>query len=103
MGAMIYRCFDLGLIDESRYTSLQKQMSMKKIRTKEPLDDVFPLQQPVVLKKSILMLLENNVKNELQLIQEMAVPQEYVEMLCNLEKGTLNFKEPEPTIKLVQR
>lgn len=103
IGAMLYRCFDLGLIDESRYTSLQKQMSMKKMRTKEPLDDVFPLQQPVVMKKSILMLLENNVKNEMQLIQEMAVPQEYIEMLCNLDKGTLNFKEPEPTIKLVKR
>ncbi|MBB2483185.1 ImmA/IrrE family metallo-endopeptidase [Bacillus sp. APMAM] len=102
IGAMIHRCFDLGIIDESRYTSLQKQISMKKMRTKEPLDDVFPLQKPVVLKKSILMLLENNVKNELQLIQEMSVPQEYVEMLCNLDKGTLNFKEPEPTIKLVR-
>ncbi|WP_191559402.1 helix-turn-helix domain-containing protein [Metabacillus idriensis] len=103
IGAMIFRCLDLGIIDESRYTSLQKQMSMKKMRTKEPLDDVFPLQEPVVLKKSISMLLENNVKNELQLIQEMSVPQEYIEMLCNLDKGTLNFKEPEPTIKLVKR
>lgn len=103
ISAMIYRCFDLGIIDESRYTSLQKQMSMKKMRTKEPLDDVFPLQEPVVLKKSILMLLENKVKNELQLIQEMTVPQEYIEMLCNLDKGTLDFKEPEPTIKLVKR
>lgn len=103
IGAMIYRCKELNLIDESKYTSLQKQMSMKKMRTKEPLDDVFPLQEPVVLKKSILMLLENDVKNELQLIQEIAVPQEYIEMLCNLDKGTLNFKEPEPTIKLVKR
>lgn len=103
IGAMIYRCKELNLIDDSKYTSLQKQMSMKKMRTKEPLDDVFPLQEPVVLKKSILMLLENDVKNELQLIQEIAVPQEYIEMLCNLDKGTLNFKEPEPTIKLVKR
>lgn len=103
IGAMIHRCFDLGIIDESRYTSLQKQMSMKKMRTKEPLDDVFPLQKPVVLKKSILMLLENKIKNELQLVQEMSVPQEYIEMFCNLDKGTLNFKEPEPTIKLVKK
>lgn len=99
---MIFRCFDLGLIDESRYTSLQKQMSMKKMRKKEPLDDVYPLQQPIVLKKSILMLLDSHVKNELQIIQEMSVPQEFIEMLCNLEKGTLNFKEPEPTIKLMK-
>lgn len=103
IGAMIYRCKELNLIDESRYTSLQKQISMKKMRTKEPLDDVFPLQKPVVLKKSILMLLENDVKNELQLIQEISVPREYIEMLCNLDEGTLNFKEPEPTIKLVKR
>lgn len=103
IAAMIYRCLDLNIIDESKYTSLQKQISMKKMRKKEPLDDVFPLQEPVVLKKSILMLLENNVKNENQLIQEMAVPQDYIEMLCNLEKGTLNFKESEPTIKLIKK
>lgn len=103
IGAMIYRCKELNLIDDSRYTSLQKQISMKKMRVKEPLDDVYPLQKPVVLKKSILMLLENDVKNELQLIQEVAVPQEYIEMLCNLDEGTLNYKEPEPTIKLVKR
>jgi Zn-dependent peptidase ImmA (M78 family)/DNA-binding XRE family transcriptional regulator len=103
IGAMIYRSYELKIIDESRYTSLQKQMSMKKMRTKEPLDDVFPLQEPIVLKKSILMLLEHDVRNELQLIQEMGVPQEFIEMLCNLPKGTLNYKEPEPTIKLVKR
>ncbi|WP_330502421.1 XRE family transcriptional regulator [Peribacillus frigoritolerans] len=102
IGAMLFRCLDLKLINESRYTSLQKQMSMKKMRTKEPLDDVYPIQQPVVLKKSVTMLLEHEVKDKLQLIQEMALPQEYIEMLCNLEKGTLNFKEPEPTVKLVK-
>lgn len=102
IGAMIYRCKELNLIDESRFTSLQKQISMKKMRTKEPFDDVYPLQKPVVLRKSILLLLENNIKNELQLIQEMAVPQEFIEMLCNLDKGTLNFKDPEPTIRLIK-
>lgn len=102
IAAMLYRCLDLKLIDESKYTSLVKQMSMKKMRTKEPLDDVFPLQEPVVFRKSILMLLENKIKNELQLIQEMSVPQEYIEMLCNLDQGTLNYKELEPTIRLIK-
>lgn len=103
IAAMLYRCLDLKLIDEGKYTSLVKQMSMKKMRTKEPLDDVIPLQEPVVLRKSILMLLENKIKNELQLIQEMSVPQEYIEMLCNLDQGTLNYNEPEPTIRLIKR
>lgn len=103
IAAMLRRCLDLKLIDESKYTSLVKQMSMKKMRTKEPLDDVVPLQEPVVLKKSILLLLDKKIKNELQLVQEISVPQEYIEMLCNLEKGTLNYKEPEPTIRLVKK
>lgn len=102
IAAMLRRCLDLKLIDESKYTSLVKQMSMKKMRKKEPLDDVVPLQEPVVLKKSILLLLDKKIKNELQLIQEISVPQEYIEMLCNLEKGTLNYKEPEPVIRLVK-
>lgn len=103
IAAMLYRCLDLELIDEGKYTSLVKQMSMKKMRIKEPLDDVFPLQEPVVLRKSILVLLEKQIKNEMQLIQEMSVPQEYIEMLCNLDQGTLNHNEPEPTIRLIKR
>ncbi len=103
IAAMLYRCLDLELIDEGKYTSLVKQMSMKKMRIKEPLDDVFPLQEPVVLRKSILMLLEKQIKNEMQIIQEMSVPQEYIEMLCNLDQGTLNHNEPEPTIRLIKR
>lgn len=100
MAAMIYRCRDLSLITEGKYTSLFKQMSMKRMRTKEPLDDVIPIPEPVIMRKSIQMLLENKVKNELQLVHEMGVPQEYIEMLCSLEPGTLNVKEPEAAVRL---
>ena len=103
IAAMLYRCLDLKIIDESRYTSLVKQMSMKKMRTKEPLDDVIPLQEPVILRKSVQLLLDKKIKNELELIQEMSVPQEYIEMFCNLDSGSLNFKEPEPAIRLVNK
>ncbi|HUC91977.1 MAG TPA: XRE family transcriptional regulator [Paenibacillus sp.] len=100
IAAIIYRCKDLGLITESKYTSLFKQMSMKRMRVKEPLDDVIPVPEPVVLRKSIQMLLDKNVKNELQIIHESGVPQEYAEMLCNLDVGALNVKDPEATVKL---
>lgn len=100
IAAMIYRCKDLGLITESKFTSLFKQMSMKRMRVKEPLDDVIPVPEPVVLRKSIQLLLEKKVKNELQIIHESGVPQEYVEMFCNLDPGALNVKDPEATVKL---
>lgn len=81
IAAMIYRCKDLGLITESKYMSLFKQMSMKRMRIKEPLDDAIPVPEPVVLRKSIQMLIENNVKNELQIIHESGVPQEYIDVV----------------------
>lgn len=102
IAAMIHRCLDLNIIDENKYTSLQKQISMKKMRKIEPLDEVYPVSQPVVLKKSIEMLIKNQIKNPVQLIQEMSVPREYIEMLCNLDNDTLNYKESEPTIKLLK-
>lgn len=101
IGAMLYRSRELGIIDESRYISLVKQMSMKKIRVKEPLDDLIPISEPVVLRKSIEMLLKNDVKSEQQIVYEIGLPQEYIEMLCNLDPGTLNPKESEPVIRLL--
>ncbi|MCM3271137.1 helix-turn-helix domain-containing protein [Paenibacillus elgii] len=101
IAAMLHRCLDLDIISESRYTSLMKQMSAKRMRTIEPLDDVLPIPEPTVMKKSIKMLLENNVKNELQIVQEIGIPQKFIEMLCNLEEGTLIHKEAEPMLRLV--
>ena len=103
MGAMIYRCKDLGIIDEAKYTSLQKQMSMKKMKKKEPLDDVYPLPMPVVFKKSIMALLNSNLKSGPQIVQEIAMPQKYIEMFCNLKAGTLNSRVSEPKIRLIKK
>ncbi|MDO3679432.1 XRE family transcriptional regulator [Paenibacillus ehimensis] len=101
ISAMLYRSLRLGILDEGKYISLMKQMSMKKMRIREPLDDVMPIHEPTVLKRSVNMLLTAKIKSELQIIHEMGVPQDYIEMLCSLDEGTLNTKEVEPTIKLV--
>ncbi|GMX62803.1 XRE family transcriptional regulator [Paenibacillus elgii] len=101
ISAMLYRSLRLGILDEGKYTSLMKQMSMKKMRIREPLDDVMPIHEPTVLKRSVNMLLTAKIKSELQIIHEMGVPQDYIEMLCSLDEGTLNTREVEPTIKLV--
>lgn len=103
MGSMIYRCKDLMVIDEAKYTSLQKQMSMKKFKKKEPLDEVYPLPMPVVFKKSILALLNSNKKSGQQIVQEISIPQEYIETFSNLKEGTLNDQEIEAKIKLIKR
>lgn len=101
IGAMLYRSRDLGIINDSRYTSLVKQMSMKKIRVREPLDDVIPIPEPQILKRSIEMLLENGVKNEQQLVQEIGMSGEMIETLCGLNEGKLYYKSNEPKLSLI--
>ncbi|MUG86903.1 ImmA/IrrE family metallo-endopeptidase [Paenibacillus timonensis] len=101
IAAMLYRAQELGIIDQSRYTSLMKQMSIHKMRSKEPLDDVIPVPKPILLNKGIKMLLHDNFKNELQIINESGVPGEFIEMLCTMDKGSLKLKEIEPTLRLI--
>lgn len=93
IAAMLYRAQELGIIDQSRYTSLLKQMSIHKMRSKEPLDDVIPVPKPILLNKGIKMLLQDNFKNELQIINESGVPREFIEMLCTMEKDHLNLRK----------
>lgn len=56
IGAMIYRCSDLGIFSEEQVLNLRRQMSMRKLRTREPLDDILPVESPAVLRKSIDLL-----------------------------------------------
>lgn len=102
MAAMIYRCKDLGIIDDGKYTSLQKQISMKKMRLNEPLDNVYPIQQPVIMKKSIELLLKAKVKTAEDILFDLKFPREEIEMLCSLERDTLALNQGEPTVRLVK-
>src|ERR1700722_12486738 len=55
--AMIYRCKDLELIDDDQFTNLYKQISYRKWRTTEPLDDpkVIRIEQPRLLQRAASM------------------------------------------------
>ena len=59
--AMVYRCKDLGIFDEDQITNLYKQISYRKWRTKEPLDDpkLLPLEQPTLLNRAVTLVLES--------------------------------------------
>lgn len=99
--AMIYRAKEIGLMEENRYTSIQKQISMKKMRKSEPLDDMYAVPQPIVMNKAIQTILKHKVKTPEDIIFDLSLPQDQIEQLCNLEKGTLNRIDAEPTIRLL--
>ena len=60
--AMIYRCKDLGLFDDRQVTNLYKQISHKKWRTIEPLDqgpNALPIEEPLLLKRVAELVFES--------------------------------------------
>jgi Zn-dependent peptidase ImmA (M78 family)/transcriptional regulator with XRE-family HTH domain len=49
MQAIAHRAMDIGAIDENQYVAFRIQMTKRKELTKEPLDDVLPVERPGLL------------------------------------------------------
>ncbi|HDR5349730.1 TPA: ImmA/IrrE family metallo-endopeptidase [Bacillus thuringiensis] len=110
VGVMVRRAYNLGVITFNQYSYLQRQMSKNGWRKKEPLDGKSKPTSPVLIKKSILTLLENDVfdgnsildtlSNEYQL----SLREEMFEALTGLEEGTLaEFRNDSSNVVLALR
>ena len=103
--AMVHRCSDLGLATPDQSLNLYKQISFKKWRKHEPLDDpaVLPIEQPRVLKRAVEMMLDSGKKHPDQVASDLGLNRETIELLCNLSHNTLkyqdNIRDVDPTLK----
>jgi Zn-dependent peptidase ImmA (M78 family)/transcriptional regulator with XRE-family HTH domain len=61
LAAIIYRCEELTIFTPNQALYLRKQISAKKWRKVEPLDDTLKSEQPTLFSKSINLLLDNNI------------------------------------------
>lgn len=71
--AQVYRCSDLGLLDDDQVLSLRKQISYKKWRTKEPLDSTLPIERPQMLKRAYEMLNEAGILSASQTVSSLSL------------------------------
>jgi Zn-dependent peptidase ImmA (M78 family)/DNA-binding XRE family transcriptional regulator len=102
--AMVFRCRDLDLIDDDQALNLYKQISFRRWRKKEPLDDPrkIPLEQPRLLKRAVELVLESGKKHPEDILNELPLSAGWIENFCALEPGTLGYKgfsAFEPTLK----
>lgn len=102
--AMIYRCHSLGIFDDDQTLNLRKQISFRRWRLREPLDDpkTIPLEQPKLLKKAVDLIIQNNVKHPSEILSDLKIREELVEDFCSLPSGTLRQSKTygfEPTLK----
>ncbi len=56
IGAMVRRGRQLNLITDTQERNLWRQIGRRKWRTREPLDDVLPVEEPEFVRRSILLL-----------------------------------------------
>jgi Zn-dependent peptidase ImmA (M78 family) len=92
--SMIYRCRDLEIIDGDQFTNLYKQISFRKWRTKEPLDDptVMTLEQPKLLRRAVELVLEGKRKHPDEVLSDLNFSTKLIEDFCNLPRGTFDKK-----------
>jgi Zn-dependent peptidase ImmA (M78 family)/transcriptional regulator with XRE-family HTH domain len=87
IAAMIKRCFDLCLIDESHYTRLYKALSARGWRSKEPLDDIIEPEIPELFKQAFDIIFNKKLSSRAECVREIALQQSEIEELCFLKKG----------------
>jgi len=97
---MIYRCSDLPKFSDEQVLNLWRQISMRKMRTREPLDDILPVESPAVLRKSIDLLLKNTVVSPEDILREVSLSSTTIERLCGLTAGDLDPAEPPVRLSL---
>lgn len=85
VSSMIMRLTDLGIIDESKKRYLFSQISRKKWRKNEPLDDTLEIEEPQLLRSAIDASLQEGVLDLDQLTVRTHLPIAEIERILGLE------------------
>lgn len=95
ISAMVMRAYKLGAITNGTYQYMQRSISQKGWRTKEPLDDIKDIREPVSMKQAVELLIENNYITGDEFILRLSrdyglsLFREEIEELLGLEEGYL--------------
>lgn len=97
----IMRCRHLHLINESQEKRLWINLSRRKWRTNEPLDDSTPVEETNLISKSIKMLVNEKVKTKDQIAKDLCLQPFDIERISELPDGYIrNTSEiGQPTFK----
>ena len=89
IAAMIYRCADLSILSKSQTKYLWRQMTAKGMRKVEPLDEMFKISKPALLRASLDMLVINRVQTRADIELAINLNASDIESLGGTESGWL--------------
>ena len=84
ISAMIMRLHAIGMVSDMDRTRLFKNLSARKWRTTEPLDDTIRPERPRLLHRAVRLINDSGVLDRKGLLHKMGLPQPLVEQLCAL-------------------
>jgi Zn-dependent peptidase ImmA (M78 family)/DNA-binding XRE family transcriptional regulator len=84
--AMIMRCEALGIISEEKATYLWKEISRKKWRKNEPLDNEIEPERPVMLQQAMQLIVKHGLRSKTQIEDELGYPIDMIIEFCCLKK-----------------
>ena len=93
IAAMVYRCKDLGILNETQVRYLWRQMNAKGIRRQEPLDDKLPHIRPSILRAALEMLVSHRVQAKADIEQAVSLNSADIESLGGTAEGWLSAEK----------
>ncbi|MFG6204928.1 helix-turn-helix domain-containing protein [Pseudomonas retamae] len=103
VAAMVRRCKDLEIINETTTTRLWKARSARGWVKGEPMDADFDFERPQLIARGVKMLVEQNVFSRSQLRQLLGLPLPTLESLCSLDKGYFTLPDQSQVIDMQLR
>jgi Zn-dependent peptidase ImmA (M78 family) len=101
ISAQIYRCSDLGLFTEYQILNMRKQMSARRWRKFEPLDNEIPIEKPSLISKAVALLLESKALAPGELLNAININPAVIESLSGVRRGTLgSSSDANPVVEL---
>ena len=93
IGAMVFRAYDLGVIDEAEKAGLFQNMGRRRWRgpLREPFDNPsdMPLERPRMLRRGIEAIADDGIAGRAAILSALPLPQPEIEQLTGVEKGYL--------------
>ena len=90
VSAMILRASHLGLISEDKQRRLWQQYSRRRWKKGEPFDAEWTPEQPVLLRRSVELVLDAGAASVDRFLSELKLPPTDIELLAGLSPGTLS-------------
>ncbi|MGP0013651.1 helix-turn-helix domain-containing protein [Pseudomonas sp.] len=103
VAAMITRCQELAMINDTTATRLWCARAARGWAKGEPMEADFEFERPKVVGRGVKMLVENKVLSRLQVRRLLGLPVGVLERLCHLEEGYFDSLDKPQVVELLLR